>query len=317
LRVRIGLGLYPDEPAGKLIATAQLAEELGYTMLWMPDSQVLWREMYALLGAAAVSTRRIDLGSAVTNLITRHPSVAASGFRTLDELSGGRMRLGLGIGDSAVATLDLKPQRVEHFSTALEQLRGLLAGGEDASPRLAFGADRPIPIYIAASGPRMLALAGRLADGVILMNGVAPELIAAAIALVRQGAQEAARDPAKIQVVVWAACHTTPDAVKYNVARTILRNLPGPLEPLTRETAEAVRTRYDYAQHGNARANFAELIPDELVPRFAFTGTPNEIAGQIAALECIGVDEVALAIPSAAPSASRDAVLEVLAPALL
>lgn len=315
--MRTGLGLYPDEPAGKLIATAQCADRLGYRTLWVADSQLLWREMYALLGAAAASTRRIGLGSAVTNLVTRHPSVAASAFRTLDELSGGRVRLGLGIGDSALATLGLKPQRIEQFGTALEELRSLLACGEGVSPRLAFGGDRPIPIYIAASGPRMLALAGRLADGVILMNGVAPELVAAAIALVHRDAREAGRDPAAIRIVVWAGCHTSPEAVKYNVARTILRNLPGPLTPLTRETAEAVRTRYDYAQHGNARADFAELIPDELVPRFAFAGTPNEIAGQIAALECIGVDEVALAIPSAAASASRDAMLESLAPVLL
>jgi len=326
--VRVGIGLYPDEPAGQLLQTAQLAERLGYAALWIADSQLLWREMHALMGAVAATTRTIRLGSAVTNLVTRHPTVTASAFRTLDELSAGRVRLGVGTGDSALATLGRRPVALRDFAAAVAELRRLLDGErlvtpEDAAVRLAYDAGRPIPLYIAASGPRMLQLAGRLADGAIVMNGVAPELVAAAIEQVHAGAREAGRDPAEIAIVVWAACHASPSrgehsfaAVKFNVARTILRPLPGPLDELTRRTAAVVRECYDYAQHGDARAAFAASIPDALVPRFAFAGTPAAISEQIAALAAIGVDEVALAVPSAAASGTRDDVLELLAPVL-
>jgi 5,10-methylenetetrahydromethanopterin reductase len=320
--MKIGIGLYPDQPARQLLHTAQLAERLGYASLWLPDSQLLWREMYALLGAIAATTKRIAIASAVTNPATRHPSVTASAFRTLDELSGGRSILGISIGDSALRTIGLAPATLQQFRDALAELRRLLSG-DRGEAGLAYGGSRPIPIYVAASSPRLLELAGRLADGIILMNGVAPELVGAAIERVHDGARRAGRDPAEIATVVWAACHSSladPKgslaAVKFNIARTILRNLPGPVDALTRSTAETVRRRYDYAEHGDARAAFAALIPDALVPRFAFAGTPAEIAAQISALSPLGVGEVALAVPSAALAGPREEVIELLAPRL-
>jgi len=157
--------------------------------------------------------------------------------------------------------------------------------------------------------------------GVILMNGVAPDLIQAASELVAAGAVEAGRDPGAVQRVVWAACHASDDnpeeslaAVKYNVARAILRGIPGPIDAATRAVAEMVRERYDYAQHGSVDADFAALIPDDLVPRFAFAGTPQAVSAQLDALRDIGVEEVALAIPAVPDNAARNAVLRLLAP---
>ncbi|MBM3573048.1 MAG: LLM class flavin-dependent oxidoreductase, partial [Alphaproteobacteria bacterium] len=126
-----------------------------------------------------------------------------------------------------------------------------------------------------------------------------------------------------VKIVVWAACHCGDDprlsfdAVKYNVARAILRDVPGMADDVTRATAEKIRRHYDYEQHGDARADFAKLVPDELVPRFAFAGTPHEVAAQIAALRSLGVDEVALAIPAAPEFGGRNAVVEKLAPMLV
>jgi 5,10-methylenetetrahydromethanopterin reductase len=324
--MKISLGVYPDEPAADLVRLGELAERLGYGSLWVADSPLLWREPYCVLGALAAKTQRIKLATAVTNIVTRHLAITASAFCTLAELSGGRAVIGISVGDSALATLGRKPVPVQALAEAIGELRRLTRGevvkiAEGPEAHLSYVRGAPIPIYVAATGPRMLNMAGRLADGVILMNGVAPDLIAAAIALLHAGAREAGRDPATVKVVVWAACHSTPDdrslsyrAVKYNVARAILRNIPGPIDALTRATAEKVRQRYDYAQHGDARADFAALIPDALVPRFAFAGTVPEVGAQIAALEKLGIDEVALAVPSASEFGPRRAVVELMAP---
>lgn len=317
----VSLGLYPDAPAPALVATACLAEELGYASLWLADSHLLWREPYVLLGAVAQCTHRIRLATCVTNPLTRHPSVTAAAFASLAELVGARTMLGISVGDSALKTLGKEPATRSQLTACVHQLRTLLAGeavtidGEHAAKLAYAGGDR-VPIYIAASGPRMLRLAGALADGVVLMNGVAPELLSAACALVDAGAREAGRDPSAVRRVAWAACHVSDQdpegsiaACKYNVARTILRNLPGDVDARARDVAAQVRARYDYAQHGRANADFARLIPDDIVQRFAFAGTTASLRAAIEAAAEAGVDEVALAIPDGAANAGRDDVL--------
>ena len=149
------------------------------------------------------------------------------------------------------------------------------------------------------------------------MNGVAPELICEAVRIVRKGARAADREQESVRIAVWAACHPSRDAVKFNVARAILRNIPGPVDDLTRKVAAQVKEAYDYRQHGDARADFARLIPDEIVARYAFFGDPSAIARQIASLASCDVDEVVLAIPTAPKIASRSAVMRDLAPAVL
>ncbi len=324
--MRVSLGLYPDLAAGDVVRTGVLAEALGYHGIWLADSHLLWREPYTILGALAAQTRAIRLATAVTNPLTRHPTVTASAFCTLSELSNGRAVVGISIGDSSLRTMGLIPATVDRLSRTVADLRELLQGRridlpKGRSAQITFAGGFDIPIYVAATGPRMLRLAGRIADGVILMNGVAPDLIQAASELVAAGAAEAGRDPGAVQRVVWAACHASDDsaeesmaAVKYNVARTILRDIPGPIDAATRAVAARVRERYDYAQHGAADADFAALIPDDLVPRFAFAGTPRAVAMHLDALRDIGVEEVALAIPAAPDNAARDAVLRLLAP---
>jgi 5,10-methylenetetrahydromethanopterin reductase len=261
--------------------------------------------------------------------VTRHPSVTAAAFATLAELSGGRALLGISIGDSALKTLGKGLATRANLCECIEQVRALLAGesieyGNNIEARLAYASAHRVPIYIAASGPRMLRLAGALGDGVVLMNGVDVTLVSAANALVDEGARQAGRQPSAIRRVVWAACHTSSEspersiqACRYNVARTILRNLPGPLDARTRAIAEQVRACYDYAQHGSTDAEFATLIPDDLVARFTFAGTPEHVTQAIVALQKIGIDEVALAIPRNAAGADRNQVLQGVAAAAL
>jgi 5,10-methylenetetrahydromethanopterin reductase len=319
--MRISLGVYPNQTPAEIIKAATLAEELRFATLWMLDSHLLFWEAYTLLGAVAVSTTRLRLGTAVTNPLTRHPTVTASAFSTLSALSGGRATLGISVGDSALKGMNLEIATRAELTRAVQQCRALLAGEEvsfepGTKARLHHGAG-DVPIYVAATGLKMLRLAGEIADGVILMNGVAPPLIAAAIEHIRQGERAGDSKRGAIRIAVWAACHPEPDAVKFNVARAILRKVPGPIDDLTRRVAGEVSKAYTYREHGSAEAAFARLVPDELVSRFAFAGSARGITAQIAALERLGVDELILAIPSAPGIASREQVMQWIAPALL
>lgn len=308
-----GVGLYPNMPADRLLALAEQADDAGFATAWVPDSHLLWREAYVLLGAMARATRRIRLATAVTNPLTRRPSVTASAMSTLAELTGGRAVLGIGVGDSALRSEGLRPSTVAGLERAIGELRALLRGTAvdgDHGARLAHA--RPVPVYVAATGPRMLDLAGRLADGVILMNGVAPHLTAAAIDLVRAAAARAGRAEGDVKVVVWAACSISDespaaalDAVKYNVARAVLRDIPGLDHRRIAPVVERVRARYDYREHGSAAAGFAEAVPDDLVAEFAFAGTSADVAAQVAALRKLRVDEIAFALPDATGSLDR------------
>src|SRR5687768_8333328 len=128
--VPISLGLFPLEAPARIVHLAQLAEELGYACVWVGDSQMIWREAYVMLGAIAQTTSRIGLATGVTNPVTRDPAVVAAAMETLQELSGGRARLGIGLGDSSVETLGQRPSKLADLERAVREMRALIAGEE-------------------------------------------------------------------------------------------------------------------------------------------------------------------------------------------
>lgn len=192
--MRVGLRIPPCVSVPEVAETARLAEAAGFTDLWVPDSQTLWRDAFVTLAGIAGSTRHARIGTAVTNVITRHPSVVATAARTVAELAPGRFVLGVGVGNSAVGPVGLRPSTNAGLRAGVAALRQGLAG---------------VPLHIAASGPRNLALAGELADGVILLAGASPPLVAEAVGMVRQAARTAGRPVP--QVTVSAFCHVTDD----------------------------------------------------------------------------------------------------------
>src|SRR5882757_7041821 len=107
-----GVGLFPTEPVEQIRENVRLAEELGYEHAWIGDSQNIWRESSVTMGAAAVGTSRIVLGTGVTNAVTRHRSLLASTWATLHELTEGRAALGIGTGDSSLRTMGLSPLKL-------------------------------------------------------------------------------------------------------------------------------------------------------------------------------------------------------------
>src|SRR5439155_19838333 len=156
----------PDPPASRLVELFQLAEQNGFEYGWTYDSHVLWQEPYPLLTMSALATSTIKLGLNVTNPGTREPTVTASAFATLQDISGGRMVMGIGRGDSARRTIGLQPVRVGEFERSLVAIRDLMHGRKvswnDTEIELAWrhGLDKelpPVPVYVAGYGPKVLA----------------------------------------------------------------------------------------------------------------------------------------------------------------
>jgi 5,10-methylenetetrahydromethanopterin reductase len=168
--------LWSNQPCGRVVAQARLAEELGLDSVWLLDSQLVGREAFVTMAACAVSTHRLQIGPGVTHTATRHPSVIASGFATLAELAPGRVRLAVGYGDSAIRGVGGKPIKLEEHRQHMQLISRMLAGetveygGRQvklawADPELT----RQIPVYsVPGSGPKTQLLAGELGLGVIL-----------------------------------------------------------------------------------------------------------------------------------------------------
>ena len=198
---RFGLNRFDVRSVDAFAADVRRAEALGWDAAFLPDSQLRRRDTYVLLAAAARATERIALGPLLANPVTRHPTVTASSMATIDELAPGRTLLGWGVGDTAVRLAGLRPARVVELEAATRLMRGLLDGqavevGAARPARLPH--HRPVPIWIAAGGPRTLRMAGGVADGVFLRVGTHPANIGRAVELIRAGAAEAGRDPAAV-----------------------------------------------------------------------------------------------------------------------
>jgi 5,10-methylenetetrahydromethanopterin reductase len=309
-----GVGLFPTEPLQKMIHLATVAEESGYSHIWVGDSHLIWREAYINMAAMALNTSKVKLGTGVTNPLTRHPSVVASGYATLEEYAPGRMIVGIGLGDSSVETMGMKPAKLSFFEKTIQQMRELLAGKEvqleTGKIHLLHPCKAKVPIYIAASGPKMLELSGRIADGIVVLVGVADEYIAHAKEKIGAGASAAGRKLEDINLVLWVPCAVSDkapakDAVKAHVARVVAHPLPYVLDPQEQKVLEEIRRTYDYYHHMDQEANHAEVIPDWLVDKFAIAGTVEQCRAQIERIKKTGIQQIAI-IPYSPPGGSRE-----------
>ena len=319
-----GVGLFPTEPLQKMIHLAKVSEESGYSHIWVGDSHLIWREAYVNMAAMALSTTRVKLGTGVTNPLTRHPSVVASAYATLEEYAPGRTIVGIGLGDSSVETMGMKPAKLSFFEETMAQMRQLLDGQEvqleTGKIHLLHPCKAKVPIYIAASGPKMLELSGRIADGIIVLVGVADEYIAHARERISAGAKAAGRKVEDLNLVLWVPCavsDTAPakDAVKAHVARVVAHPLPYVLDPTEQKVLEEIRKTYDYYHHMDQQANHAEVIPDWLVEKFAIAGGVAECRAQIERIKKTGIQQIAI-IPYSPPGGSREETIRGFAKAM-
>ncbi|WP_197382691.1 LLM class flavin-dependent oxidoreductase [Mycolicibacterium mengxianglii] len=312
-----GVGLFPTESAAKMCEYVQLSESLGYDHVWFGDSQNIWRESSTVMGAAAVGTTKVVLGTGVTNAVTRHPSLLASTWATLAEMTDGRVALGIGTGDSSLRTMGLKPLKLAELEESITQLRTLFRGEKvrEATSGAEYHlnyltAPVDIPIYIAASAPKILKMSGRIADGVIVLVGTAPHFIEAALKTIEEGAAESGRTLDDIHIVLWTPTAISDDRkeardlVRAHVSRVAIRPLPAQVEPELESAIDRIRQSYNYYEHMNTEASHADLVPDELVDLFALAGTRDECALRLKQIESLGVDQVSI-VPFVRPGESR------------
>lgn len=301
-----GITLKSDISVDRIIGLAKQAEAAGFTYGWMFDSHVLWKECYPLLTLMAANTKRMRLGPCVTNPAVRDITVTSSLFATMHIISGGRMVLGIGRGDSSRRVLGKKPTTLAQMEEAIQQFRALTSGQEiayDGVPtRFPWADHGSPPVWIAAYGPKALHLTGRIADGVILQFAD-PDLIEWCLGFIHAGAKDAGRDPSKIEVMsaapVWvsrnreearARVRWFPALVSNHVMDLISRYKPEELPPaLTHYVKD--RKGYNYLHHAEVGSSNAEFVSDEVTDRFCIVGTVEEHRAKLARLRQAGVTQ--------------------------
>ena len=303
--MEFGFTLKPDHRAERSVALARQAEAGGFGYGWLFDSHVLWREPYPLLTLMAMNTTEMRLGTCVTNPGTREPSVTASALATLNEISGDRMDLGIGRGDSARRVMGKPPTTLARLEEATVLIRDLVEGREvmqDGHPmRLTWTSGAKLPVWIAGYGPKALEMAARIADGVILQLAD-PDLIRWFVSQLRDQARAAGRDPGEIKVQAAAPAHVGdleacrervrwfPALVSNHVVDLVNRYDPAELPPAL---TGYVRNRegYDYLHHAGVGSSNAQFVDDEVVDRFCVIGSVADHRRKLAELADAGVDQ--------------------------
>src|SRR5881227_3648802 len=215
-----GVTVLPDPPYTRLLEVLQRGESLGFEYGWTYDSHILWQESYALLAIAGAQTETIKLGHCVTNPGIRDPTITASWYATMQDITSGRMVMGIGRGDSSRRVVGLKPVKVDEFERRLVMIKELMNGrqvgwnGKELELAWVRKELPDIPMYVAGYGPRALGVAGRVGDGVIIQLAD-PEITAWIIERARTAAVDAGRDPDALAPIVCAPAVVDADLPRW------------------------------------------------------------------------------------------------------
>jgi len=310
MALSFGVTVLPDPPYRRLVELLALAESHGFEYGWTYDSHVLWQESFPLLTLAAEATSTMKLGHCVTNPGTREPTVLASGYATLHDISDGRMVMGIGRGDSARRYIGQQPVKVAEFERRLAMIRDFMNGRavdwNDKELQLKWV--RPelpeIPLWVAGYGPKALAVAGRVGDGVIIQLAD-PDIIGWIMDTARASAAEAGRDPSELKCIVCAPSHISGDiadareqvrwfpAMVSNHVKDLIERYgtDGSVVPKALTDYVAARKFYDYDEHSRVGAKHGEFVTDEICDRFCVLGTAEQATAKLKELEAIGVDQ--------------------------
>ncbi len=310
---------YTSPPA--FAADVQRAEALGWDYAFIPSSPLRRQDPYVHLAFAATHTARIGLGPLIENPMMRHPSVIASSIATVEALAPGRTLLGYGVGDTAVRLMGMRPARVAELEAATTLTRRLLLG-EAVEVKAARPAQLqhalPVPVWIAAGGPRTLRMAGRVADGVFIRVGKHEANLRTAIEAVRTGATEAGRNPDEVKIAVilhtiladdldYAALLSRSMAAGYYEYSPMLFEPPHftwdgpPVEELKKQ----VWPDFHHTTDLEAAGRLVSFLPDEVADAFALYGTPETIAKQLCGVLNLGFP-IQMIIPHPVPTPPLD-----------
>ena len=328
----IGVVLQTTPPSSRVVDLAKKAEMFGFSHVWTFDSHILWQEPYVIFSQILAETRNVIVGPMVTNPATRDWTVTASTYATLNEMYGNRTVCGIGRGDSAVRVTNGKPTTLATLRESVHVIRELGCGRavdyNGSSIRFPWASKSELEVWVAAYGPKALALTGEVADGFILQ--LADLSIAEwTIKAVRDAAKAAGRDPMSIKICVAAPAYVGDDIpymrdqtrwfggmVGNHVADIVERY--GENSSVPKALTDYIKNRqgYDYNEHGRAGNSHTTFVPDEIIDRFCILGDANEHIRRLTELKDMGVDQFAVYLQHDGKEETLEAYGEKIIPAI-
>lgn len=328
----IGVVLQTTPPSSRVVDLAKKAEMFGFSHVWTFDSHILWQEPYVIYSQILAQTRNVIVGPMVTNPATRDWTVTASVYATLNEMYGNRTICGIGRGDSAVRVTNGKPTTLATLRDSIHVIRELGCGRaveyNGSSIRFPWASKSELEVWVAAYGPKALALTGEVGDGFILQ--LADSSIAEwTIKAVRDAAEAAGRDPKSIKICVAAPAYVGDDIdhmreqtrwfggmVGNHVADIVERY--GENSAVPKALTDYIKNRqgYDYNEHGRAGNSHTSFVPDEIVDRFCILGNTDEHIRRLTELKELGVDQFAVYLQHDGKEETLEAYGETIIPAI-
>ena len=328
----IGVVLQTTPPSSRVVDLAKKAEMFGFSHVWTFDSHILWQEPYVIYSQILAETRNVIVGPMVTNPATRDWTVTASTYATLNEMYGNRTVCGIGRGDSAVRVTNGKPTTLATLRESVHVIRELGCGRavdyNGSNIRFPWASKSELEVWVAAYGPKALALTGEVADGFILQ--LADLSIAEwTIKAVRDAAKAAGRDPMSIKICVAAPAYVGDDIpymreqtrwfggmVGNHVADIVERY--GENSSVPKALTDYIKNRqgYDYNEHGRAGNSHTTFVPDEIIDRFCILGNADEHIRRLTELKELGVDQFAVYLQHDGKEETLEAYGEKIIPAI-
>jgi probable F420-dependent oxidoreductase len=334
--MEIGVVLQTTPPSARVVDLAKKAEAYGFTYVWAFDSHILWQEPFPIFAQILAETRNVIVGPMVTNPATRDWTVTASLFATLNEMYGNRTVIGIGRGDSAVRVTNGKPTTLATLRESIHVIRELANGRsvnyKDSELRLPWAGKSRAEVWVAAYGPKALALTGEVGDGFILQLAD-PSITEWTIKAVRDAAAAAGRDPKSVKICVAAPAYVTDGTeagmahgleqcrwfggmVGNHVADIVERY--GDSAPVPKALTDYIKGRqgYDYNEHGKAGNSHTNFVPDEIIDRFCIVGPVEAHVKRLNELRDMGVDQFSVYLQHDAKDETLRAYGEKVIPAI-
>lgn len=308
--IDFGIEFVPREPYWKLAYYAIQAERLGFRYLWITD-HFTNRNVYTTLAIVANYTEKISIGPGVTNPYLTHPAVTAQAVASLDEIAAGRVVCGLGVGDkSTLASIGVEQKSpIVYVREAVAIIRGLTSGKgakldgaafKASEAKLFFAPKGRIPIYIGAQGPKMLALAGEIGDGV-LINASHPEDIRLAVDSLKSGLHRSGRPESEVDIAAYTSFSVGEDYEQASnaavpVVAFIVAGAPSELLRRHEIDLEAATKIRDAIGQGKWSDAFSQ-VTSKMMDAFAICGTVDSCIEKIERIAKLGVNQLVIGSP--------------------
>lgn len=316
----------------QIVQRAKEIEAEGWDGGFYPDSQVMSPDALALLAWCASATDTLSLGTGTSNPATRHPSIIASAVAAIQVLSGGRMTLSIGRGDSSLAYIGVPPVPLSYYEKSLAAIQAYLRGDPVSTDTAAEflgelnrGFDRlsvaEVPetsqlkwlpdgcakaeVEATASGPKVIAIAARHADRISFALGADVSRLKWAIDIALTELDRIGRDPKSLTFGAYIPCFPHKDA---ELARELASGLVASMSrfsamhkkvnaPVTareRENMERVAATYNMKEHGGSASEQARTLDADFIDNFALVGDPQKCIDKVGQIKDLGIDRLML-----------------------